>query len=893
MNAMGNLLICGLLQVSLVAIFAIAVISVGSRWSRRWAASLSFWSLLGIVALTVLAMFPLPSWFDQNVLSRFDGSQAKPSIATSGTNAEDAAVESQEAVNVDIDSYWSEVLGASLEGIRNFNRSEDLSQVPTTEIAKQSFLTRSRMVSISFWILGIGIAIGLCRFLGGVLGVYLLVRSSRVVFDRGVVDCVELSQAELNYAHRIEVRETQQLQTAAVVGWRQPVLLLSMNWRQWSQDQLRSVIAHEVAHIARDDYFTNLLAQLGLVLHFYHPLVHWLVRRMRLEQELAADAMAAKLVGGANVYLKAIGELALTQSKEQVAWPVQAFLPTRGTFLRRIEMLRGMGTISDRVPGAWRLGSLGVLVGVMLIAVGLRPSFQVLPGSVAPEVLVAGEPVPLSPLAEDTPFEAQFVPGDASAVIMLRMSKISEQYQQIAAQFPEMPKSIEELPVVPKGCSEITIILGDIEREGDLPQYAMLMKLDSQANRDAAKKKLLRGAETNVEKVLFADVEVAGKEAAYNVNEKTLIVGEADWVKQLVVTGPTSKSMLTRTDDWKKGVGGDILIAFDPRLLLNGIPMQKAFGPAFALVSPLLSDTHVDTIAIDLDQEVKLNWSILADNEAFPQLAEETIMGIKTSLSSMLESQLQRNANEEMSLALKIIKEAQIERKSAKLQVSLKSDKASLTKAIAVVVAPAIRASSRAAERAAFGNNMKYVMLALHNYHDAHGHFPPAIVIDKESGVARSWRVEILPYIEQVNLYNEYRKNEPWDSEANKKVLAKMPPIYRHSSQPGDSVFTSIFAAYGAGTMFEKKSGVTIGFRDITDGTSNTIAIVEAKRDIPWTKPEEIEFDVTAAKLPDLGFVPEGWQTGFGDGSVRFIARSIDPSLFYKLMTRAGGEVVQ
>jgi hypothetical protein len=351
--------------------------------------------------------------------------------------------------------------------------------------------------------------------------------------------------------------------------------------------------------------------------------------------------------------------------------------------------------------------------------------------------------------------------------------------------------------------------------------------------------------------------------------------------------------MLTRTDDWKKGVSGDILISFDPKLLFNGIPMQNAFGPAFALVSPLLSGTHVDTIAIDVDQDVKLSWSILADNEAFPQLAEETFVGIKTSLSSMLESQLQRNANEEMYLALKIIKEAQIERKSEKLQVSLKSDNASLSRAMAVVVAPAIRASNRAAERAAFGNNVKYVMLALHSYHDVYGHFPPAIVIDKESGVARSWRVEILPYIEQVDLYNEYRKNEPWDSEANKKVLAKMPPLYRHLSQPKDSVFTSLFAAYGAGTMFEKKNGVTIGLRDVTDGTSNTIAIVEAKRDIPWTKPEEIEFDVTAAKLPDLGFVPEGWQAGFGDGSVRFIARSIDPSLFYKLMTRAGGEVVQ
>lgn len=893
MYTIGNLLVCGLLQVSLVAFFAIATTMIGSRWSRRWAASLSAWALIGIVGLTLLAMLPLPSWFDQKIWSDLSSREMRQTpTETQGA----ATISDSRTFNPnrqDETSSWMTFVNEGLDGIRDFNQVETSTSGSASIGPISIFPTRSQLISIFLWMFGIGLGIGLCRFLGGVLGVYFLVRSSRQVKDPRVTSCLEILQAQLRYKTPIEVRENSQIQSAAVVGWRKPVLLLSADWKQWNADQLQSVMAHEVAHISRDDYFINLLAQLSLVLHFYHPLVHWLVARMRLEQELAADALAANAVGGANVYLKAIGELALSQSKEHVAWPVQAFLPTRGTFLRRIEMLRGMGTISDRVPSAWRLGSLSVLVGVMLLAVGLRPSFDAVSVTVIPDAIVAGEPAPVVPVVEEAPFEAKFVPGDATAVIMLRMSKISQQYKQIAAKFPEMPANIEETPVVSKGCSEMTVILGDIEREGDLPQYALVMKLDSQANRDAAKKKLLRGSETKVERVLFADVEVAGKEAAYNVDEKTLIFGEADWVKQLVVTGPTSKSMLTRTDDWKKGVTGDILISFDPKMLFNGIPMQKAFGPAFALVSPLLSATHVDTIAIEVDQDVKLNWSILADDEAFPKLAEETFIGIKTSLSSMLESQQQRNANEEMSLALKIIKEAQIERKSAKLQVSLKSDNASLTRAIAVVVAPAIRASSRAKERAAFGNNMKYVMLALHSYHDSHGHFPPAIMIDKESGVARSWRVEILPYIEQQALYDAYRKNEPWDSEANKKVLAKMPVLYRHPSQPADSVNTSIFAAYGAGLMFEKKSGVSIGFRDITDGTSNTIAIIEAKRDIPWTKPEEIEFDVTAPKLPELGFAPEGYQVGFGDGSVRFIARSIDAALLFKFLTRAGGEVVQ
>ena len=120
-----------------------------------------------------------------------------------------------------------------------------------------------------------------------------------------------------------------------------------------------------------------------------------------------------------------------------------------------------------------------------------------------------------------------------------------------------------------------------------------------------------------------------------------------------------------------------------------------------------------------------------------------------------------------------------------------------------------------------------------------------------------------------------------------------MPSIFRHPSQPSDSTFASIYASYGKGMMFEKGDVSGIGFRDVTDGTSNTIAIVEAKRDIPWTKPEDIEIDATAKELPEFGFVPEGWQTGFGDGSVRFISKSVDVELYIKLLTRAGGEVVQ
>ena len=121
----------------------------------------------------------------------------------------------------------------------------------------------------------VGIAFGLLRLAGGMLGVWLLVRSSRPQQQSKIGELIDVMRAEMGCLSKIEVRECREVTTAAVVGWRKPVLLISENWKSWSNEQLRSVVAHEVAHISRDDYIATLIAQFGLVLHFYHPLVHW------------------------------------------------------------------------------------------------------------------------------------------------------------------------------------------------------------------------------------------------------------------------------------------------------------------------------------------------------------------------------------------------------------------------------------------------------------------------------------------------------------------------------------------------------------------------------------------------------------------------------------------
>jgi len=164
-------------------------------------------------------------------------------------------------------------------------------------------------------------------------------------------------------------------------------------------------------------------------------------------------------------------------------------------------------------------------------------------------------------------------------------------------------------------------------------------------------------------------------------------------------------------------------------------------------------------------------------------------------------------------------------------------------------------------------NNLLLIALAMHHYHDLNKHFPAASIVGPDGKTPHSWRVELLPLLQQQAIYSQYRLNEPWDSENNKQVLAQIPDVFHNPYDDAKSTNSGYFAVVGPGTVFEGHVGVKL--RDITDGTSNTLMIVEAKRNIPWTKPEDIPFDPDKA-VPELGgFVDGRFTAAFADGSVR------------------------
>ncbi len=225
-----------------------------------------------------------------------------------------------------------------------------------------------------------------------------------------------------------------------------------------------------------------------------------------------------------------------------------------------------------------------------------------------------------------------------------------------------------------------------------------------------------------------------------------------------------------------------------------------------------------------------------------------------------------------------------------------------------------------AAARTRSVNNLKQIGLALHNFHSANDHFPPAVVRGPDGKPWHSWRVLLLPYLEQVKLYNAYRFDEPWDGPNNRKLLDQMPDIYHEPAYPGAKGHDTNYAVVvGQDTVFPPQ-GLTMtqppnipdrgpgarGMADITDGTSNTIGVVPVspEKKIPWTKPEDLAFPENDPKAG----VPEGitWPYEvdgpagkvklapvlFLDGSVRTISEKVHALVLRAALTSRGGEVI-
>ncbi|MCB9874155.1 MAG: DUF1559 domain-containing protein [Planctomycetaceae bacterium] len=225
---------------------------------------------------------------------------------------------------------------------------------------------------------------------------------------------------------------------------------------------------------------------------------------------------------------------------------------------------------------------------------------------------------------------------------------------------------------------------------------------------------------------------------------------------------------------------------------------------------------------------------------------------------------------------------------------------------LVALLIPATRTAVPAARRMHCSVNLKQIALALHDYQDTYGTLPPAYIAAEDGTPLHSWRVLILPFLEQQPLYEQYRFDEPWNGPNNRKLAEQIPQVYRCPSfvplrnHRGDTVtddelLTQYVALSGEQTPFPGSSSMNT--REIADGVSNTLMVVELDSEcVPWMAPRDID---------PLGFSrvlnvetnyrtqhPGGLQAALADGSVRFISDKTARETLQGLSTVSGGEEI-
>lgn len=212
---------------------------------------------------------------------------------------------------------------------------------------------------------------------------------------------------------------------------------------------------------------------------------------------------------------------------------------------------------------------------------------------------------------------------------------------------------------------------------------------------------------------------------------------------------------------------------------------------------------------------------------------------------------------------------------------------------IAVLVAfllPATRSARPAARRTQCRNNLKQIGLALHNYHDAYGAFPPAYTVDADGKPLHSWRILILPYLDQKPLYDRIDLSKPWDDPVNADVFKLRVHAYACPSNidPDKTTYLAVVTSRSA-----LRVGASCAIRDINDGIANTLVVIEADLNhaVPWMAPQDADEPVIAAFIGKSKHVHvSGGHALFGDGSTRLLSSNIPAQTLQALTTIDGGE---
>jgi prepilin-type processing-associated H-X9-DG protein len=494
-----------------------------------------------------------------------------------------------------------------------------------------------------------------------------------------------------------------------------------------------------------------------------------------------------------------------------------------------------------------------------------------------------------------------WTPNDALAIAVLRPSQLLQQPNFAALAKPLSASISENLGASMADVEQVTWIMPNGANLAEPRQMVVLQTKTPEACLAIAK--AVSPNAVQAEDILGAPFE--GSPSYVRPNPRTIIFGAAPDLR-LLVAGPRGAPEITKNPAWATAVRGDLATAVDVKAMRQFFEQATREGSpetiAFSAVGPLWKSADVVVQSLSAGKTLDADLTAFCARESDAVRVADTlkavaVLGRNAAEGSQKDLVDRAFARPQMAVQLMfvrmaedVLKNTEVDRNGSTVTARIRSNLDA--QALAPLVSM-IQSSQVAAARARTFNNLRQIALAMHNYHDTYGCLPPAVMLGPDGKTTHSWRVALLPFLEALDVYDKYRFDEPWNSEHNLALADSMPAVYRHPGDNARSTNTSYFVLTGEGGLFgAKPTKKGMSFRDVLDGTSNTVLAVESKQNTPWMKPADIEFDATRGMAQFTPLHKTGVNAAFADGSARLLPANLETKKLNAVFTAAASEIV-